>query len=185
MQALDTIFATISDFSKTMGILHNDFLGLVRRDIGRFIELTDDLYGQMQWQAWSVVGISAVGASLAVVGSLIPKGADPAAALNNPRLGANDGIGDTVSNTLKWIGEQLKNNDFLKTTCKSAAKFFNGIAPAADTWFRSQTTKLEANRELMRVCFQEGQQEKNSFSQETRKAQDTALNILQSKSKGN
>lgn len=184
MAALDKIFATIADFSKSMGSIHGDFLQIVRRDIDRFKEMTQSLYTQMQWQGWSVVALSSLSASLAVVGSLIPKGADPASTtLNNPRLGANDGISDPISNTLKWIGEQLKNNDFLRTNCKTAAKFFNGVTQPTNIFFESQKTKLEANREIIRLCFQEGQQEKSVFSNEGRRAQEQALSILQSKAK--
>lgn len=183
--SLERIFSAMTDYAKVMGGLHNDFLGIVRRDIERFMELTDGVYNQMQWQAWTAVGLSAVGASLAVVGALIPKGgANPSTALTNPRLGSNDGISDGFSSTLKWIGDQLKDNDFLRSTSKTASKFFHGVAPAADTWFRSQTTTLEANRELMRVCFQDANQDKRVFSQEVNQVQQTALSILQAKSKG-
>ncbi len=184
--SLDRIFSAMTDYAKAMGGLHNDFLGIVRRDIERFMEMTGSIHNQMQWQAWSVVGLSAVGASLAVVGSLIPKGgANPTStALSNPRLGANDGINDAFSNTMKWLGDQLRNNDLLRSTSKSAGKFFNGVAPAANVWYQGQTTSLQAKQELMRVCFQDANQDKRGFSQEVNQVQQTALSILQAKSKG-
>jgi predicted secreted protein len=186
MPAIDTIFATIADFSKTMGTLHGDFLGLVRRDIDRFLEITEKTCNQMQWQGWFFIGLSGLSASLAVTGALIPKGAGAGSnTLSDQRLNANDSIGDTVSNALKKIGEKLGDNKFLRSTCKTAAQFFGGITTPVNTLFDSQKTQFEAKRELMRVCFQEGQNEKNIFSQETRKAQESALNILQSKSKSN
>ncbi|MBS0604341.1 MAG: hypothetical protein JSS60_04795 [Verrucomicrobia bacterium] len=184
MAALDRIFSAIADYSKAMGSLHIDFLDIVRRDIDRFKEMTDKLYGQMQWQAWSVVALSSVGASLAIAGSLFPKGASAANPLSNTRLGANDGISDPVSKALTAIGDKLRDSEFMRSTCKTAAKTFNGISPAANVWWQSQTTDSESKRELYRLCFQEGQQEKGTFSQETRRAQESALSILQSKSKG-
>jgi hypothetical protein len=141
----------------------------------------------MGWQAWSVVGISGLSASLAVAGALIPKGADPASsALSDQRLSANDSIGDTVSNALKKIGEKLGDNKFLRSTCKTASTFFGpNFTSAVNTGFESQKTQFDAKRELMRVCFQEGQNEKNIFSQEMRKAQELSLSILQAKGKSN
>lgn len=184
MASLDRIFSAIADFTKTMGTLHIDFLNIVRRDIERFTEMTNNLQSQQNWQAWTVIGLSSVGASLAIVGALIPKGSDAASnALNNPRLSANDGIRDAASKALKWIESCLKDNNFLKTTCKSASQFFNGITPAANIWYQGKTTGIESKRELVRLCFQEEQQEKSRFTQDSERAQQAALSILQAKSK--
>jgi hypothetical protein len=185
MATLDKIFAEISSFSKTMGSLHSDFLTLVRTDIERFIEKTKSLQNQYHWQGWSVIALSAAGASLAIAGSLIPKGANAASAATSadPRLGANDGITDAASKAMKWIAGCLKDNEFLRSTCKTASKFFNGVTPAANIWYQGKITECESKRELLRLCFQEEQQEKTGFSQEAKRAQEAALSILQSKAK--
>lgn len=182
---MDRIFEAITDYSKTMGGLHGDFMKIVKRDIERFMEKTDNLQNQMYWQAGTVFAVGALGASLAVVGSLIPKGADPASStLDGSRLGANNGAGDAISDALKSIGEKLKDNEFLRQTCKTGAKLFNGVGEnVVSTYHRSKTTKLEADRELIQICMREGQQEKSVFDQEIRRAQDSALQILQSKAK--
>jgi hypothetical protein len=184
MPAIDAVFSTITDFSKTMGGLHGDFLGLVRRDIERFLEKTNNIYDQMQWQAWTTVGLTTLSASMAIAGTLIPKGTSPSTPLDQ-RLGANNGIGDTVSNTLKWISEKLGDNDFLRTTCKTTSKFFSSVGPAADALYGGARTKLEASKQLLQTCYQEGQQQKGLFGSETRKAQDAMLSIIQSKSRAN
>lgn len=182
--AMDRIFEAITDYSKTMGGLHGDFMSIVKRDIERFMEMTNDLQSQMQWQAGAVFAVSTLGASLAVVGALIPKGADAAStALSDSRLSANDGIGDSISNALKSIGEKLKDSEFLRSTCKTSAKFFNGIGQPVNLLFQSKITQLEAKTKLIEVCFREGQQEKSVFDQEIRRTQDAAQSIMQAKAK--
>src|SRR5581483_9744766 len=177
---IDRIFEAVTDYSKTMGNLHGDYLKIVKRDIDRFLEKTGDLQSQMYWQAGTVFAVGALGASLAVAGSLIPKGADPASStLNNPRLEANG-----ARDILKSIGEKFKDSQFLRQTCKTSAKLFNQVGESTATaYHRAKTTKLEADRELIQMCYREGQQEKSVFDQEVRRAQDSALSILQSKAK--
>ncbi len=178
MTAIEKIFSTITEFTKTMGNLHGDFLAVVRRDIDRFKEMTESLNSQMQWQGWTTIALNSVSASLAVAGALIPKaGAAPAL---DPRLGVADGISDPLSSILKT----LSNNDFLRTTSKTASKFFGGVAPAADIWHRSKTTKIEADRELTRMGFQEAQGEKSRFDQAATRAQEAVQSVLNQKARG-
>lgn len=181
---IDKIFSAISDYSRMMGELHIDHLILVRRGIELFEETSGNISSQMQWQCWGVVSLSALSATLAVAGSLIPKGPDSAALpLNNPRLGANDGIGDGISNALKFIDEKLKDSEFLRSSCKTASKFFGDLSEPAQIWSKSQTTQLESKKELIQTYFREGQGEKSGLNQEMKKAQESALSILQSKSR--
>src|SRR3990172_2222345 len=101
MTAIEKVFSTITEFTKTMGSLHGDFLSIVRRDIDRFKEMTESLNSQMQWQGWATIALSSVSASLAVAGALIPKaGAAPAL---DPRLSVADGISDPLSSILKTL----------------------------------------------------------------------------------
>lgn len=178
-KAIDRIISEICAYTKETGSLQANFFDLVCMEIERFIATTNDLSRQMYWQGWTVFSVSALGAGLSVAGALIPKtGNSPSAP--NTRLGANAGIGDAISDVLKKIGE----GDFLRTTCKTAGKFLtNGVTSAVGSWFNSETTKLEAKRELLRISFQEGQQERSLFHQETNKAQERALAILQAKSR--
>jgi hypothetical protein len=176
--AIDRIISEICDYTKATGSLQANYFDLIRADIDRFIATTNDLSKQMYWQGWTVFSVSALGAGLSVAGALIPKGG--AALETNPRLNANAGIGDAISDLFKKMGE----GDFLRTTCKTGGKFLtNGVSSAVGSWFNSETTKLEAKRELLRVAFQEGQQERSLFHQETNKAQERALAILQAKSR--
>jgi hypothetical protein len=186
--ALNRIFTEIAEFSKTMGTLHTDFLNLVVADIHRFLEMTKNLNNQMVWQGWATVGLSSLSASLAILGTVIPK-AGPAGSTNstglNSRLGANDGITDWFSNSMKTILQKLADNDFLRTTCKTTAKFFNGVAPASDVWFRSTTTDIESKRSLIQtVNLQDGQTKKSTFEAQVQQVQQATSRLLDSKSKG-
>lgn len=184
--ALNRIFGEIAEFSKTMGKLHNDFLNIVVLDINRFLETTKNLTNQMYWQGWATVGLTSLSASLAIAGALIPK-AGPAGNTNsqaNSRLGANDGITDWFSNSLKTISQKLSDNDFLRTTCKTASKTFNGVVPASEVWFRGKTTDIEGKRTLIQQLMQDGQTKKSMCDTQVQQAQQAALRVLESKSKG-
>lgn len=186
--ALDRIFSEITQFSKAMGGLHNSFLDIVRRDVNRFLEQTNHLVHQMHWQAWTTIGLTTLNTSLSIAGALIPKTmtSDPQASANslNLRLNARN-FSDKTQETLKWLGEKLSNNDFLRSTCKTSAKFINGVTPACDLWFRSAITETESKRALLeRVNVQDGQAKKTIFDQQIQQAQSAVLRILESKSKG-
>ncbi len=185
--ALERIFSEVAQFSKTMGGLHNDFLSIVRRDINRFLEQTTNLTNQMHWQGWTTVGLTTLGASLSIAGALLPKTATDAASgasSLNVRLNAQD-FGDQAQEAIRWIGSKLADNDFLRSTCKTSARFINGITPATDVWFRSTTTEIESKRSLLQsVNLQDGQTKKSIFDQQVQQAQTAVLRILESKSKG-
>jgi predicted secreted protein len=183
MTPIDTIIANIAAYTKTCSALHGDFLQHVRRDIERFKEMTQSLHDQKQWQGWTTIGLSAFNGSLAIAGACIPKtGVDATA--NQTRLNANDGPSDAFSNAIKAITDKLKDNEFLRTTCKTSAKFIHNITPAVDSFYGAKQTDMEAKRQLFQLGFQEAGQEKTRCDQASRQAQETALSILQSKAKG-
>jgi hypothetical protein len=182
--SLERIFSEVAQFSKTMGGLHNDYLQIVRRDINRFLEETNNLTNQRQWQGWTIFGLTAFSASFAIAAAWIPKtssNATSAATTLDPRTNANDGLGDF----LKGLGEKFKDNDFLRSNCKIASKFFEGIKPVSDAWNNSEITETEAKRSLLESAnIRDGQSKKEILGQQVEKAQTAALRILESKSKG-
>lgn len=184
--ALNKIFAEVTDFTKTMGTLHRDFLTLVQRDINHFLEITQDLTNQMNWQGWTTIALTSLNASCSIAGACFPKAADNAAAQAvNPRLGAHDGITDGFSNIMKTITQKLSDNNFLRTTCKTASKTFDGLGNASSIWFRSSETKLEGNKALIQsVNLQDGQAKKSQMDQQVQMAQQAVSRLLDSKSKG-
>lgn len=175
--AIERIFSEVAQFTKTMGSFHNDFLNIVKRDIDRFLEKSQDLASQMNWQGWTTIGLTSLSAGLAVAGTLIPTGGAPTT--TDIRSEANG------TNLLSGILEKLKDNDFLRSTCKTASKFFNGVSPAADVWFRSSTTELESARGLLeRVDISDGQTKKGIFDQNAQLANSALSRLLESKAKG-
>ncbi|MGC1878428.1 MAG: hypothetical protein WA347_09000 [Rhabdochlamydiaceae bacterium] len=187
--ALDRVFAEVADYSRTMGGLHHNFLDLVKRDVDRFLEKSKNLSDQMFWQGCAILGLSTISASLAIAGELVPK-SGPAAA-NTPtldrRLNTNDGITDGFSNAMKAISQKLSDNDFLRTTCKTASHFFGegGLSRVVQTGFQSTTTKIEAAKSLLMSCnISDGQGKKSMFDQQVNQAHQAALRLLESKSKG-
>jgi hypothetical protein len=186
--AMDRIFAQIADYSKTMGGLHNGSLSLVRRDIDRFLEKTDDLSEQMRWQGWTVLGFTALSASLAIAGECVPK-SGPAGS-NGPtpdpsRLGANDGIFDPISKAMKAITDKLSDHEFLRTTAKTASQGCTGLSQVSEIWYKGSNSKIEAARTLLQsVNIQEGQSFKSGIRNGVDQAQQAGLRLLESKSKG-
>lgn len=178
-ETLSKIFGQVAEFTHTMAGLHNDFLSIVQRDINRFLEKTNDLQSQMNWQGYTVLGLTSLSASLAIGGALIPKAA-PAANTPavDPRLNTNAGIASAIT-------QKLSDHKFLRTTCKTASKFFNGVVPVADAWYRGTTTELESKKTLLQtVNVQDGQSKKSMFDQQAQQAQQAALRLLESKAKG-
>ncbi len=180
------IFAEVADFTKTMGQLHGDFLNMVRRDIDRFLEMTNDLTKQMNWQGWTTVALTSISGTLAVAGNFFPKsGANAATPPVSPRGGAHDGITDGFSNMLKTITQKLSDNDFLRSTCKTVSKAFGSFENVANVWFRGSQTKLESDRSLMeRVNLQDGQAKKSTMDQQVQLAQQAISRLIDAKSKG-
>jgi hypothetical protein len=89
------------------------------------------------------------------------------------------GAGLSVAASLTTEQDKLMKSNF-----ETGAKFCHDIMPAPEAWFRSQITGLEANKELTRICFQEGKENKSTFINEVRRANEAALSILQSKTRG-
>jgi hypothetical protein len=90
---------------------------------------------------------------------------------------------NTASAGSSVAGSLIKGNDLMKSHCETAAKFFQGITPASDTWFGSQISGLETKKELTRMGFQESQETKRNSTDLVRRAQDAAQTILQAHSR--
>lgn len=168
--SLDRIFSEISQYSKAMGSLHGDYLSIVNRDIDRFLEKTQTLTNQTRWQAFSILALTTLGASLAIAGALIPRTVVPGGAPPPP---------------LTTLAQKLTDNDFLKTTCKTASKFFNGITGPTEAVSRSLITKTEADRSLLeRINMQNGQAGKSTMDQAMSQAWQAVQRLLDTKAKG-
>ena len=178
------ICGEVAAFTHTMAGLQNNILTLLRCDIDRFFEKTNDLTNQMNWQARTAIGLTSIAASLAITGAIIPKSA-PATGNNattvDSRLGANAGINDTVKDIMK----KLTDNDFLRSTCKTTSKFFNGVTPAADVWFRGTTTEIEAKKKIYEsINIPREQSTESSLQQQIQLAHQAITRLLDSRTKG-
>lgn len=179
MATLEKVFAQIADFSRTMGILNGDYLKQLRTGIDDFLKKTEDLSAQMNWQGWTTVGLTTFSATFAIAGAMLPQATGTA-----PQLSPFDPNAPFQSG-LRIIGQKLQDHDFLRATCKTAAKTFHGVTPAADTWGRAKTAKTEADRTLLeRVTLQNSKQGQDTCTSQMQQAQNLAQSILQSKAKG-
>jgi hypothetical protein len=178
---IERVFEEVADFTRSMGALQGSFLTQVKLDIDRFLEQTKSLQGQMQWQGWTTLGLSAFAGSLAIAGALIPKASSVAEQPANMRMNANAGMSDPLTDILKKLGNQ----EFLRSTCKTTSKFFNGLTNVSDVWYRGKTTEIESKRTLTeRVSLQESQGMRGQTDSNVQTAQTAVLRILDSKSKG-
>ena len=176
---LERIMAEVAQFSKTMGGIHADYLKTVLRDLNRYLEESNNLSSQMKWNGYTTLALTGISASLAVAGACIPKtnGATPNL---DPRGTANAGSAEMFAQ----INKLLSDNEFLRTSCKTSAKFFKGVAPAADAFHRSGQTKTESLRNMIQQYMQSGQQGKSNCDTQIQQAMTAILRILDSKSKG-
>lgn len=180
--SFNRICAEVAGFTHTMAGLQSTILTLVRCDIGLFLKKTNELTNQMNWQGWTTIGLTSLGVSLAIAGALIPKSAPAGNAPTvDSRLGANAGANDSVKDIMK----KLTDNDFLRTTCKTTSKFFNGVAPAADVLFRGTTTEIESKKKIYEsINIPREQSTESSLQQQIQSAQQAVTRLLDSKAKG-
>ncbi len=183
---LNQVFAELTACVKMEGGLHNDFLAIVQRDLERFFDETKLLQNQLTWQGRTILCLTVISASLAIAGVLIPKAGatSPAARAADVRMTAN-GARDIFSKQLKWLGERLKDNDFLRETCKAGSTLFgDGLLRFTDVSYRSKTTLTEAERtKIQQILLSDGQGGKSNCSALIQQLNQAALNIIQSKAR--
>jgi hypothetical protein len=108
--------------------------------------LSNDLSGQQRRQAWFVGAFGVTSGILGMAAEFIPN--SPAAPAASPRLNAQAGITDPITNILKGIQKHLTGEQ-LKQMCKTTSTALGHAIPnAADAWFRSGTTIVDGKRQI-------------------------------------
>lgn len=158
MKAIDRLFAALADHTKSLAHLQRDYLTSLLADLDRFLAATQDISKQMRWQGWTTLCLTSLSASFAVAGSLFSKSAEQLPA--------------------RFL-DKLKSSEFLRQTCRTAAKTFGGLSGPADSWFRSRTTVDEGRRSIVQVAMQEIQGGKGQLSSQSSTINQTMQSILQ------
>lgn len=180
IRPFDQLCYLIGELTKAHTQIQQDMLRVFINDIKRFEEMTSNVQEQMQWRAYSVVGLSLLAGSLGIAGACIPATGTPASA--DSRLAANEGVSDALSSFAKAVGDKLKDNEFLSSTCKTVSQSFQqGFIPAANTWHESKTIGMEAKREWLRHCFNQANQEKGTAASQHSRINDLLLSIIQAR----
>lgn len=172
------IFSIISAYTRNIEALRCGFLGDARRDIDRLEELTNASSQVLRNQATATLIAGFISAACICAASAAAAAA-PSPAPANPRLGANAGIGDMLSNGASWVGDRLKD----KSTFEAGTRLSEAGSKAFESYSNSLTNDLRARQELMKYCVQEKQGGKAECDRNVRSAQDQALSIIQAKSK--
>ncbi len=163
---LDELFSLLSELSKMLHGLNSEALSLVRHDINCFRTMTQDLHSQKNWQGYSTLSFTSLGASLAILGSLLHKNSLP---YESARINA--------------LVDALGGSKFLRTTASTASKFFGGVAPVSDLWHSSKSSGIESKRSLKQLSFQEGQQEAAALHSIIAKIEAAIFDILKAYAK--
>lgn len=173
------ILKEVHSYQTTLSGLHGNFLDSVTRDLSRFEKETSNVSNQMKWQAKLTLGLASFAALFAVAGTLIPK-ADGTTTPLSSRLNASG-----AQDVIKSILDKCKDNEFLRSTSKTVAKFLNGISPAVDTYCRSQTTELESKRDVLRsINIQKGQEKQSEIVGLSREVQQALSRIFDTTANG-
>jgi len=182
--ANERVFAAIAEYTKAMGGLHGNFLDLVKTDVENFEKKTKELQSQMRWQGKAVVALASLSFALAICGAAIPEATRAATTPTLPsRLNAL-GLGDHFQNALRFLTTKLRDNSFMRETCKSGSAFFHTASMPANSFLQAKTTEIESKRNLLeRFNLQDGQSKKSMFETQVQLAQQAAQRILESKSR--
>ncbi|MBS0620612.1 MAG: hypothetical protein JSS61_04035 [Verrucomicrobia bacterium] len=162
---LTQVLSSMNEISSLLSGYQNNLWTQLRNDLERFEKMTNDLSNQQRWQAWSTLCLTGLGASLAVTGTLITKG-DPA------KIPAD-------------IWEKLRDNEFLRQTCETSSKLFNGLQAPVDSFYRSHATGLEARRQnLQQIVISGIQSARGQLSSCSQEVNMAASRLLEAKARG-
>ena len=174
-------FSVVAEYVKAMGEIQTEFLKDEFNKISRHEELADETSGVLKQQACVMAIFGALGAACTCLSAFNnPSTPNPATtAPSDPRVNANEGLGDMISNAVKAVGEKITDKAFTD----GGAKLCDTISRAADPYYRAQTTLLNSQQELTKMIIQEDQGNKTQCDSNVRTAHDKVSSIQQVKSR--
>ncbi|MBS0653724.1 MAG: hypothetical protein JSR39_09425 [Verrucomicrobia bacterium] len=141
-------------------------------------DLTDGQIGWMRLQAGATLATAFLAGSAGIASGFFPKGAA------SPTLNLEVG-NSPIEALFKSIAEKLTDNDFMRTTLKTAAKTIPNASDGFKTLIQGSVTEDESKRSILsQVRFQAAQEGQNSAQAAIDKANQLANSIIEKKGRG-
>ena len=165
--ALSQVFELLNKLSCIMQDNKRDFLDVVRHDLEKYREESDDLSRERNFQGWSVASLTLAGATLLGTSALVSE------------------IAELGPNALDFI-DSLGGAESVKKLCEASSQFSDGMKPAVNVFSESRITGKETNKQLLQLAFQRGQQAADQGSNTVEKLVSAALRLYETdaRSKG-
>ncbi len=173
-QLIPALAAMMSEFNK----MNQNSVNLLLTRLKDYGDVTDGQISWMRLQAGAVLVSAFLGGATGIASAFFPKSADgltSAAPELSARLNANSGIEDLFSAAAK----KLSDNEFMRTTLKTAAKTLPHVGDGVKTLIQAPITADEAKRTITsQVRFQEAQEGQSSSQDAIRKANDLGTSAI-------
>lgn len=161
MGTIETVIQQISQFTIALNAVSNDIHAFKHQDIRRFLEQTDKIQEELNWQGRSLFALTAISAALGVAGVCMPH--PPAA-------------GTPIPFNPMWTTA--------KETCSTASQFFHGASAPAQSWSQARSTKLQSEKDLterINIQFEQGAQ--SAIAQQVQTVETLASQLIQSRAR--
>lgn len=172
-----SIYALLPNLASIMEIftqLGSQYSSLLLNQLAQYRDLTDKQIGSMRLQAATIFVTAFLGGITGIASAFFPKGAV------NPTL--NFKVGDGF---LKAVAEKLGDNDFMRTTLKTASKAMTYVGEGLKTLIQGSVTKDESNRSIFsQVHFQAAQEGQHSAQGVSDRANQFAISTIEKRGRG-
>ncbi len=158
--------------------LHDDLLAMK--------ELMQDEQWWMKWESRSVAWISVASLSLSLLGAMIPNtpGAAAAAPAMDPRLTANAGLFDYVTQSMGWLSGRVQDREFLSGACKASGTFMTNMTGPAQLACQGPRSEAQFKRSLAERLTRETDGLRSTCASEVQRTQDAISRLAQAKASG-
>lgn len=161
MGTIETIIQEISQFTRVLNSTGNDIHVLKHEDIRRFLDQTDRMENELNWQGRNLIALTALSAVFGVTSACMPHPPAPGAI--------------TPFNPM-WTTA--------KEACSTASQFFHGANAPAQSWSQARSAKLQSEKDLTeRVNIQFEQGAESTIAQQVQTIETLASQLIQSRAR--
>lgn len=186
--AFERLQNEVSTFTGTLAQQQLACLNFCNQYLLEHSKLTSQSAEQTKWQGACKLCFMLCSATCAIAGAAYfqqtASGGQRTPTID-PRNNAHDGMSDMISNALRSIASHLSNDEFMSSTCKTAATFFDGFSQVTSSWFEVQKITTEDRRTMtFQIYVQTARETESSCEQSSRRTNELMLNFLSRKKDG-
>ncbi|MGE0669408.1 MAG: hypothetical protein AB7H48_10345 [Parachlamydiales bacterium] len=168
----------LANIMQTFSQLGTQHTSRLLSQLHQYGDLTDGQIGWMRLQAGATLATAFLAGSAGIASGFFPKGAA------SPTLNLEPGS-SPIEALFKSIAEKLVDNEFMRSTLKTAAKTLPYGGDGFKTLLQSNVTEDESKRAVLsQVRFQSAQEGQNSAQSAIDKANQLANSIIEKKGRG-